>query len=109
MASPLLLDGKGTAAQIREELKVANSQLRAAGQRPNLLAAVLVGNDGGSESYVAHKIKACAEVGFESRLLRFASDISQNELLSVVNGLNLDDQVDGFIVQLPLPPHIDAQ
>ncbi|MFM8839422.1 MAG: bifunctional 5,10-methylenetetrahydrofolate dehydrogenase/5,10-methenyltetrahydrofolate cyclohydrolase [Bacteroidota bacterium] len=109
MASPLLLDGKGTAAQIREELKVANSQRRAAGQRPPLLAAVLVGNDGGSESYVAHKIKACAEVGFESRLLRFSSDISQNELLSVVNGLNHDDQVDGFIVQLPLPPHIDAQ
>ncbi|MBM3911820.1 MAG: bifunctional 5,10-methylene-tetrahydrofolate dehydrogenase/5,10-methylene-tetrahydrofolate cyclohydrolase [Sphingomonadales bacterium] len=109
MSSPLLLDGKGTAAQIREELKVANSQRRAAGQRPPLLAAVLVGNDGGSESYVAHKIKACAEVGFESRLLRFTSDISQDELLSVVNGLNNDDQVDGFIVQLPLPPHIDAQ
>ena len=104
MASPLLLDGKGTAAQIREELKVANSQRRAAGQRPPLLAAVLVGNDGGSESYVAHKIKACAEVGFESRLLRFSSDISQNELLSVVNGLNHDDQVDGFIVQLPCLP-----
>jgi methylenetetrahydrofolate dehydrogenase (NADP+)/methenyltetrahydrofolate cyclohydrolase len=109
MSSPLLLDGKGTAAQIREELKVANTQLRATGHRPPLLAAVLVGNDGGSESYVAHKIKACAEVGFESRLLRFASDISQDELLSVVDKLNRDDQVDGFIVQLPLPPHIDAQ
>lgn len=109
MPSPLLLDGKQIAAQIRKELKAANALRISIGQRPPLLAAVLVGNDGGSESYVAHKIKACADVGFESRLLRCSSAISQSELLSVVHGLNQDEQVDGFIVQLPLPEHIDEQ
>lgn len=109
MSSPLLLDGKKTAALIRQELKAANEQRLAAGRRAPLLAAVLIGNDGGSESYVAHKIKACADISFESRLLRFESGISQEELLSVVEELNNDKAVDGFIVQLPLPPHIDAQ
>lgn len=109
MASPLILDGQQTAAQIHEELRAANAARMDQGQRAPLLAAVLVGNDGGSETYVAHKIKACAEVGFESRLLRFPSEISQDELLSVVNGLNRDPAVDGYIVQLPLPKHIDSQ
>ncbi len=109
MPSPLILDGKQTAAQIREELKAANILRIASGQRPPLLVAVLVGNDGGSESYVSHKIKACSDVGFESRLIRFASDIRQDKLLSVVESLNNDAQVDGFIVQLPLPPQIDSQ
>jgi methylenetetrahydrofolate dehydrogenase (NADP+)/methenyltetrahydrofolate cyclohydrolase len=109
MSSPLVLDGKKTSANIREELRMANEQRLASGQRPPLLAAVLIGNNGGSESYVAHKIKACGEVGFQSRLLRFHSGISQDDLLAVVDGLNQDAEVDGFIVQLPLPKHLDAQ
>jgi methylenetetrahydrofolate dehydrogenase (NADP+)/methenyltetrahydrofolate cyclohydrolase len=73
------------------------------------LAAILVGHDGGSETYVAHKVKACEQVGFESTLIRFEADVTEEELLSVVDKLNKDQEIDGFIVQLPLPKHISEQ
>ena len=78
------------------------------GKRPHL-AAILVGHDGGSETYVANKVKACEVCGFKSTLIRFESDVTEEELLSKVNELNADDDVDGFIVQLPLPKHISEQ
>ncbi|MCF0213665.1 MAG: bifunctional 5,10-methylene-tetrahydrofolate dehydrogenase/5,10-methylene-tetrahydrofolate cyclohydrolase [Muribaculaceae bacterium] len=104
-----LIDGKAVAADIRAEIRTKVDQIVASGKRPPCLVAILVGHDGGSETYVASKVKACAECGFTSRLLRFEESVSQEELLSTVRSLNLDDEVDGFIVQLPLPKHIDEQ
>ena len=102
-----LLDGKATAQQIREELKLAVEQRRANGQKVPHLAAVLVGNDGGSLTYVNAKVKACEQIGFESSLIRYEDTVTEEELLAKVNELNNDDEIDGFIVQLPLPEHID--
>lgn len=104
-----LIDGKKTAAEIRGEIASQVRELTAQGKRAPHLAAVLVGHDGGSETYVASKIKACAECGFKSSLIRFEDTVSQDELLAAVHSLNEDPEVDGFIVQLPLPRHIDEQ
>lgn len=102
-----LLDGKSCSQQIRQEIATQVTEIKAAGQRAPHLAAVLVGTDGASENYVAFKVKDCAEVGFESTLIRMDESISQQELLDKISELNSDDNIDGFIVQLPLPAHID--
>ena len=104
-----LIDGKGTAATIKSEIKQQVEQMVAAGRRRPHLAAILVGHDGGSETYVKNKVLACEACGFESTLLRFEDDITEAELLSHVQSLNENPAVDGFIVQLPLPKHIDEQ
>ena len=101
------LDGKRTAEQIRAELKIAVNGRKERGAKTPHLAAVLVGNDGGSLSYVSAKVKACEEIGFESSLIRFDETISEEELLNKVHELNENSEIDGFIVQLPLPTHID--
>lgn len=104
-----IIDGKATAAAIRAEIATAVAQIVAAGGRAPHLAAILVGHDGGSESYVASKVKACQECGFGSTLLRFEDSITEEQLLGHVRALNDNPNIDGFIVQLPLPRHIDAQ
>jgi methylenetetrahydrofolate dehydrogenase (NADP+)/methenyltetrahydrofolate cyclohydrolase len=104
-----LLDGKSCSEQIRQEIAEQVSQIKADGGRAPHLAAVLVGSDGASENYVAFKVKDCAEVGFESTVLRFESSVSEQELLDKIAGLNANEEIDGFIVQLPLPAHIDEQ
>lgn len=104
-----IIDGKATAAQIKAEIKSEVEGILAAGRRVPHLAAVLVGHDGGSETYVRNKVLACEACGFRSTLLRFEDTITEAELLDVVAGLNADDTIDGFIVQLPLPPHVDEQ
>lgn len=104
-----LIDGKHTAQTIKQEIAAEVAAMVAAGQRPPHLAAILVGHDGGSETYVANKVKACETCGFESSLLRFDEDITEAELLAEIDRLNRDPKVDGFIVQLPLPRHIDEQ
>lgn len=104
-----IIDGKKTAGEIRREIAESVKQMTEAGKRPPHLAAVLIGNDGGSETYVNFKVKDCREVGFESTLIRRQDDISETELLDLVKGLNSDESIDGFIVQLPLPRHINAQ
>lgn len=109
MTETLILDGKATAAAIRKELAVKVAERVKRRLRVPHLAAVLVGNDGASETYVSYKVKDCQEVGFESTLIRKAADISEEELLDTVYELNSDPDIDGFIVQLPLPAHIDPQ
>ena len=104
-----LLNGKALANQIKEELAVEVKSLTADGQRAPHLAAVLVGDNPASQSYVKNKIRSCEQVGFRSTLIRKESDITQEELLQVVRDLNEQDDLDGFIVQLPLPEHIDEQ
>ncbi len=102
-----IIDGKKISAEIKEEIrKKVEEIISAGGKRPHL-SAVLVGNDGGSESYVNFKMKDCEEVGFESSLHRFDENVSETELLEIIDKLNNDTSVDGFIVQLPLPKHID--
>lgn len=103
----ILLDGKATAAIIQEELKVAVQKRKGEGKKIPHLAAVLVGNDGGSVSYVTAKVKACEEIGFESTLIRYDETVSEEILMQKVANLNQDNSIDGFIVQLPLPKHID--
>jgi methylenetetrahydrofolate dehydrogenase (NADP+) / methenyltetrahydrofolate cyclohydrolase len=105
----MLIDGKEIARQLRQEIKLDTQELVSQGFRPPHLVAVLVGEDGGSLTYVNHKIEACKEVGFQSTLLTFDNTISENELLAVVDQLNADASVDGFIVQLPLPKHIAVE
>lgn len=105
----ILIDGKATAAAIKQEIAEEVRQMIVGGKRAPHLAAVLVGHDGGSETYVANKVKACEECGFRSTLIRREADVTESELLEVVRQLNEDPSVDGFIVQLPLPKHIDAQ
>ncbi len=101
-----LIDGKAVAEQIKKEIAEEVSRIvEAGGKRPHL-AAILVGHDGGSETYVAAKVKACEVCGFKSSLIRFEDDVTEEELLAKVRELNNDDDVDGFIVQLPLPKHI---
>src|SRR6218665_3797938 len=102
----ILLDGKATSQQIKLEIKAETDALIAAGKRAPHLAAVLVGNDGASETYVAAKIKACEEVGFISTMHRFDASVTEEELLQTIADMNADDTLDGFIVQLPLPKHI---
>ena len=104
-----LIDGKLTAQAVKQEIADEVKKLRAAGKKQPHLAAVLVGNDGGSETYVAAKIRACEEVGFASSLVRFDAGVSEQELLAAVDRLNKDADVDGFIVQLPLPKHISEE
>ncbi|MCE5205294.1 MAG: bifunctional methylenetetrahydrofolate dehydrogenase/methenyltetrahydrofolate cyclohydrolase FolD [Porphyromonadaceae bacterium] len=101
-----LIDGKAIAAQIKQEIALEVSQIKAAGGKTPHLAAVLVGHDGGSETYVANKVRSCEEVGFKSTLIRYEEDVTEAELLACVNRLNNDADIDGFIVQLPLPKHI---
>jgi methylenetetrahydrofolate dehydrogenase (NADP+)/methenyltetrahydrofolate cyclohydrolase len=105
----ILIDGKKTADDIKKEIAAEVDKIVASGKRAPHLAAVLVGHDGGSESYVAFKIKDCAEVGFRSTLIRYEDDVTEAELLAKVAELNSDDELDGFIVQLPLPKHISEQ
>ena len=104
-----LIDGKSTAAQIKAEIAEEVKEMVANGQRAPHLAAILVGHDGGSETYVANKVKACGECGFKSSLIRFEEDVTEDRLLEEIKRLNEDPEVDGFIVQLPLPRHIDEQ
>lgn len=104
-----ILDGKALSQQIKEEIAAEVAEWVAAGHRPPHLAAVLVGQDGASRTYVDHKVSSCARVGFASTLIERPEDITQEDLLRIVHGLNEDPDVDGFIVQLPLPAHIDAQ
>ncbi|WP_031528033.1 bifunctional 5,10-methylenetetrahydrofolate dehydrogenase/5,10-methenyltetrahydrofolate cyclohydrolase [Dyadobacter crusticola] len=101
-----LLDGKAISSQIKAEIKVEVEKWVAGGGKKPHLAAILVGTDGASETYVASKIRSCEEIGFSSTLLRFEPTISEAELLEAVASLNNDPDVDGFIVQLPLPAHI---
>lgn len=102
-----ILDGKKTAKEIKLELKDAVQKRKEEGRKIPHLAAVLVGNDGGSMTYVAAKVKACEEIGFESTLIRYDSSVPEDILLEKVKSLNEDRSIDGFIVQLPLPAHID--
>lgn len=104
-----LIDGKATAAQIKAEIAEEVQKIVAAGGKRPHLAAILVGHDGGSETYVKNKVLACEACGFKSTLLRFEETISEKELLTEVEKLNQDEDVDGFIVQLPLPKHISEQ
>ncbi|MBQ7690934.1 MAG: bifunctional methylenetetrahydrofolate dehydrogenase/methenyltetrahydrofolate cyclohydrolase FolD [Muribaculaceae bacterium] len=104
-----IIDGKAIAAQIKQEIAAEVKEIVAAGGRAPHLAGVLVGHDGGSESYMASKVKACEQCGITSSLLRFDESVSQDELIAAIRRLNNDDSVDGFIVQLPLPRHIDEQ
>lgn len=104
-----LIDGKKVAGEILEQVALEVKTLIAAGKKQPHLAAVLVGNDGGSETYVASKMKNCEKVGFKSSLIRLDATVSESEVLAVVQQLNLDPDVDGFIVQLPLPKHINEQ
>jgi len=102
-----LLDGKATSAEIRKELKEAVQKRKQEGKKIPHLAAVLVGNDGGSMTYVNAKVKACDQIGFESTLIRYDESVSEEILLRKIASLNEDKSIDGFIVQLPLPKHID--
>ena len=104
-----LIDGKNTAARIKEEIAEEVKAIIASGGKQPHLAAVLVGHDGGSETYVKNKVLACEACGFKSTLIRYEEDVTEEELLACVDRLNTDDDVDGFIVQLPLPKHIDEQ
>lgn len=104
-----LIDGKTTAAAIKEQIAQEVAQIVAAGGKQPHLVAVLVGHDGGSETYVKNKVLACEKCGFKSTLIRYEEDVTEEELLQCVDKLNRDDDVDGFIVQLPLPKHIDEQ
>ncbi len=104
-----ILDGKATSNQIKEELAQEVGALKSAGKRAPHLAAVLVGNDGASLTYVGSKVRSCEKIGYESTLIRLEEDISQKELLDTIHKLNTDVTLDGFIVQLPLPKHIDEE
>lgn len=105
----VIIDGKETAMEIKQEIAKEVKRMMAAGEKQPHLTAILVGHDGGSETYVANKVKACDECGFKSTLIRFEDDITEDELLQAIDKLNHNDDVDGFIVQLPLPRHIDEQ
>lgn len=104
-----LIDGKKVSAELKQEIAAEVEQIVANGGKRPHLAAILVGHDGGSETYVAAKVKACEACGFKSTLIRYEDDITEAELLAKVAELNADDDVDGFIVQLPLPRHISSQ
>jgi methylenetetrahydrofolate dehydrogenase (NADP+)/methenyltetrahydrofolate cyclohydrolase len=105
----VLLDGKKTSSDLKDEIAIEVKKIQKQGGKVPHLAAVIVGNDGASLTYVNAKVKACERVGFESTLIRLSEDISENELLAQIAQLNSNDEIDGFIVQLPLPKHIDEQ
>ena len=105
----IILDGKKTSNEIKEEIKITVNSMKASGERPPHLAAVLVGNDGASLTYVGSKVRSCEYVGFDSTLIRLESNISEEELLRHISDLNQDDNLDGYIVQLPLPNHINEE
>jgi methylenetetrahydrofolate dehydrogenase (NADP+)/methenyltetrahydrofolate cyclohydrolase len=104
-----LIDGKKIAAQIKTEIAETVNKRKAEGKKLPHLAIILVGDDGASQTYVAHKVKACKEVGFHYTMMRFADTISQEKLMKHIDHVNNDDDVDGFIVQLPLPEHISVE
>ena len=104
-----LIDGKATAAAIKAQIAEEVKEIVANGGKQPHLATILVGHDGGSETYVKNKVLACEQCGFKSTLIRYESDVTEEELLACVDKLNRDEDVDGFIVQLPLPTHIDEQ
>lgn len=104
-----LIDGKAISDQVKQEIAQEVTAIKAAGGKIPHLAAILVGHDGGSETYVAHKVKSCEQVGFKSTLVRFEDTVTEAELLQKVDELNNDTDIDGFIVQLPLPKHINEQ
>ena len=104
-----IIDGKAIAAEIKKEIAAEVNEIIAKGGKRPHLAAILVGHDGGSETYVAHKVRACEECGFTSTLIRYEDDITEETLLAKVEELNNDPDVDGFIVQLPLPKHFNEQ
>ncbi len=104
-----LIDGKAIADQVKLEIAEEVKQIKANGGKTPHLAVIIVGHDGGSETYVAHKVKSCEQVGFKSTKLAFEADITEEALLKEIDKLNHDDDVDGFIVQLPLPKHISEQ
>lgn len=104
-----IIDGKKISDDIKLEIANQVKDIVSKGNRPPHLAAILVGHDGGSETYVAHKIRACEQCGFKSTLLRFEEDVTEQKLLQAIKSLNDDESVDGFIVQLPLPKHINEQ
>ncbi|MBD5268536.1 MAG: bifunctional 5,10-methylene-tetrahydrofolate dehydrogenase/5,10-methylene-tetrahydrofolate cyclohydrolase [Bacteroides sp.] len=104
-----IIDGKMMAQRVKEEIATEVAEMVARGERPPHLVAVIVGHDGGSEAYVANKEKNCQAVGFKSTNLRFEDTITEQELLDVIDSLNKDEEVDGIIIQLPLPRHIDSQ
>ncbi|MFP4060236.1 MAG: bifunctional methylenetetrahydrofolate dehydrogenase/methenyltetrahydrofolate cyclohydrolase FolD [Bacteroidales bacterium] len=104
-----LIDGKQVAADIKAEMAKEVAEIKKNGGKTPHLAAILVGHDGASETYVNHKVKACEQVGFKSTLVRFEDDIPGEKLLESIEQLNNDTDIDGFIVQLPLPKHIDEQ
>ena len=105
----VVLDGKKTSNEIKEEIKIIVASMKNRGQRPPHLAAVLVGNDGASLTYVGSKVRSCEYVGFDSTLIRLESNITEDDLLQHIRGLNEDDNLDGYIVQLPLPKHINEE
>jgi len=105
----IILDGKKTSADIKDEIAIEVKSITLSGDRPPHLAALIVGNDGASLTYVGSKVKACEKVGFDSTLLSLPESTSEQELLNKVYELNNDDKIDGYIVQLPLPKHIDTQ
>ena len=105
----IILDGKKTSNDIKAEIAESVKEIVANGLRPPHLAAVIVGDDGASLTYVSSKVRACKMVGFESTLIKLPESISENDLLEKVNDLNNDENIDGYIVQLPLPKHIDSQ
>lgn len=105
----ILLDGKKTAADIKEEIALEVAEIKRSDKKTPHLAAIIVGDDGASLTYVNAKVKACERVGFESTLIRLPKDTSEEDLLNEINILNIDKDIDGFIVQLPLPEHIDEQ
>ena len=105
----MLLDGKQISSQIKSEIAAEVADIRAKGMRQPHLAVIIVGHDGGSETYVANKIKACAEVGIKSTRIAFEDDITEQQLLEQINVLNKNQDIDGFFVQMPLPPHINEQ
>ena len=104
-----IIDGKAIAAEIKKEIAAEVNEIIAKGGKRPHLAAILVGHDGGSETYVAHKVRACEECGFTSTLIRYEDDITEETLLAKVEELNNDPDIDGFIVQLPLPKHFNEQ
>lgn len=104
-----IIDGKTTAATIKQEIAAEVAEMVAKGMKRPHLAAILVGHDGGSETYVRNKVLACEACGFESTLIRFEDDVTEEELLACIDGLNENEDIDGFIVQLPLPAHISEQ
>jgi len=105
----IILDGKQTSLEIKNQIASQVEKMKAAGQREPHLAAVLVGDDPASQAYIRNKVKSCQEVGFKSTLKHFNSSVSEEELLEIVTQINSDPQIDGLLVQLPLPDHISVE